>query len=93
MDLNFTAAEHAFRQEVRDFLAQSLPADIRHKVHNGLILERDDYVRWQRILHAKGWGGAAWPAEFGGTGWNAVQQYIFEEECAAAGARARFRSA
>ncbi|HTN66324.1 MAG TPA: acyl-CoA dehydrogenase family protein [Burkholderiaceae bacterium] len=86
MDLNFTTAEQAFRQEVRDFLAQSLPADISHKVHNGLILERDDYVRWQRILHAQGWGGSAWPVEFGGTGWNAVQQYIFEEESAAAGA-------
>lgn len=86
MDLNFTAAETAFRQQVRAFLAQSLPADISHKVHHGLILERDDYVRWQRILHAQGWGGPAWPAQFGGTGWGAVQQYIFEEESAAAGA-------
>jgi alkylation response protein AidB-like acyl-CoA dehydrogenase len=86
MDLNFTAEENAFRQEVREFVAKSLPPDIRHKVLNGLILERDDYVRWQRILHAKGWGCASWPKEFGGPGWTAVQQYIFEEECAAAGA-------
>jgi alkylation response protein AidB-like acyl-CoA dehydrogenase len=86
MDLNFTPDEVAFRQEVRDFVATSLPADIRHKVLNGLILERDDYVRWQRILHAKGWGGAAWPKDFGGPGWSAAQQYIFDEECAAAGA-------
>ncbi|HZW22811.1 acyl-CoA dehydrogenase family protein [Noviherbaspirillum sp.] len=86
MDLNFTAEEQAFRQEVRDFVAGALPPDIRHKVLNGLILERDDYVRWQRILHAKGWGGPAWKKDFGGTGWSTVQQYIFEEECAAAGA-------
>jgi alkylation response protein AidB-like acyl-CoA dehydrogenase len=86
MDLNFTPDEVAFRQEVRDFVAKSLPADIRHKVLNGLILERDDYVRWQRILHAKGWGGSAWPKDFGGPGWSATQQYIFDEECAAAGA-------
>jgi len=86
MDLNFTADETAFRQEVRDFLAASLPADISRKVREGLIVEREDYVRWQRILHDKGWGGPAWPAQFGGTGWNAVRQYIFEEECAAAGA-------
>ncbi|MGB6055442.1 MAG: acyl-CoA dehydrogenase family protein [Burkholderiaceae bacterium] len=85
MDLNFTPDETAFRQEVRDFLAASLPADISRKVREGLVVERDDYIRWQRILHAKGWGGPAWPAQFGGTGWNAVQQYIFEEECAAAG--------
>ncbi|OGB22047.1 MAG: pimeloyl-CoA dehydrogenase large subunit [Burkholderiales bacterium RIFCSPLOWO2_02_FULL_57_36] len=85
MDLNFNAEETAFRQEVRAFLEQSLPPDIRSKVLNGLILEQGDYLRWQRTLHAKGWGGPSWPAQFGGTGWNAVQQYIFEEECAAAG--------
>ncbi|NMM27136.1 MAG: pimeloyl-CoA dehydrogenase large subunit [Glaciimonas sp.] len=86
MNLNFTTEENAFRQEVLAFIEQSLPADIQHKILNGLILEKDDYLRWQRALHAKGWGGTGWRTEFGGTGWNAVQQYIFEEECAAAGA-------
>lgn len=86
MDLNFTADESAFRNEVRDFFATSLPIDIRSKVLNGLILESGDYVRWQKMLHAKGWGGPSWPAQFGGPGWNPVQQYIFEEESAAAGA-------
>ncbi|MDB5856004.1 MAG: pimeloyl-CoA dehydrogenase large subunit [Herminiimonas sp.] len=86
MDLNFTAEESAFRTEVRAFFSSALPADIQHKVLNGLILESEDYVRWQKTLHAKGWGGPSWPAEFGGTGWNPVQQYIFEEESAAAGA-------
>jgi alkylation response protein AidB-like acyl-CoA dehydrogenase len=86
MDLNFTAEETAFRQQVRSFLQEKLPEDIRKKVHNGMIVGRDDYVRWQRILHEQGWGGPAWPAEFGGPGWNPVQQYIFEEESAAAGA-------
>jgi len=38
------------------------------------------------MLHAKGWGGPSWPAQFGGPGWNPVRQYIFEEESAAAGA-------
>ena len=86
MDLNFTAEEIAFRHQIQAFVVRSLPADIQHKVLSGLILERDDYVRWQRILHAQGWGGASWPAEFGGPGWTPAQQYIFEEECAAAGA-------
>jgi len=86
MDLNFTAEETAFRQQVRSFMQEKLPADIRHKVLNGLIVERDDYVRWQRILHAQGWGAPGWTAEFGGPGWNPTQQYIFDEESAAAGA-------
>lgn len=86
MDLNFTAEESAFRQQVRSFMQENLPDDIRQKVLGGLIVERDDYVRWQRILHKQGWGAAGWPTQFGGPGWNATQQYIFEEEAAAAGA-------
>jgi alkylation response protein AidB-like acyl-CoA dehydrogenase len=42
-------------------------------------------VEWQRRLHERGWGGMGWPVEFGGPGWNSVQQYIFEEESAIAG--------
>jgi alkylation response protein AidB-like acyl-CoA dehydrogenase len=86
MDLNFTPEESAFRQQVRSFMQEKLPADIRRKVLGGLIVQRDDYVRWQRILHEQGWGAASWPQRFGGPGWNATQQYIFEEESAAAGA-------
>lgn len=86
MNLNFTPEELAFREEVRSFVAENLPADIKQKVLNGLILKSDDYVRWQKILHAKGWGGPSWKKEFGGTGWDPTRQYIFEEECAAAGA-------
>jgi alkylation response protein AidB-like acyl-CoA dehydrogenase len=86
MDLNFTPEESAFRQQVRNFMQEKLPADIRQKVLGGLIVEREDYVRWQRILHEQGWGAPGWPQQFGGPGWNATQQYIFEEEAAAAGA-------
>ncbi|HEY0847596.1 MAG TPA: acyl-CoA dehydrogenase family protein [Noviherbaspirillum sp.] len=86
MDLNFTPEELAFRQEVREFVATNLPPDIQHKVLNGLVLKSDDYVRWQKILHKKGWGGSGWKKDFGGTGWTTTQQYIFEEELAAAGA-------
>ena len=61
MDLNFTPEESAFRQQVRSFMQEKLPADIRQKVLGGLIVERDDYVRWQRILHEQGWGAPSWP--------------------------------
>jgi alkylation response protein AidB-like acyl-CoA dehydrogenase len=86
MDLRFTAAELEFREEVRAFLSRSLPPEIRRKMLEGLSVSRDDTARWQRILHEHGWGGPSWPKEFGGTGWDPVRQYIFEEECAAGGA-------
>jgi alkylation response protein AidB-like acyl-CoA dehydrogenase len=86
MDLNFTADELAFRGEIHAWVAANLPKDISHKVHNALHLTREDQQRWARILGAKGWHGYAWPKEFGGPGWSAVQRHLFEEECALAGA-------
>jgi alkylation response protein AidB-like acyl-CoA dehydrogenase len=86
LEIAFTAEEQAFQDEVRQFLAKNLPADISDKVHSGRHLEREDWIRWQKILHKKGWGAPSWPAEFGGTGWTGVQQHIFEEEQALAGA-------
>jgi len=85
MDLSFTAEELAFRDEVRAFIQSNVPAEMRRRVLEGHEVSRDDTVRWQQILHRKGWGGPNWPKEFGGTGWDPVQQFIFEEESAAAG--------
>lgn len=84
MNLEFTAAEQAFRTEVRDFIAASLPAALAEKSRRNTHLDKADYVAWHRILHARGWGAPNWPAEYGGPGWSAVQRYIFDEECAAA---------
>jgi len=85
MDLNTTPEEQAFRDQVRAFLAAELPADLRHKVLNHLRMDKEDYVRWHKIVAAKGWAAPGWPVEFGGPGWTPVQRHIFEEECARAG--------
>jgi alkylation response protein AidB-like acyl-CoA dehydrogenase len=86
MDLQYTPEEQAFRAEVRAFVRAKLPRDIAAKVLGHRRVVKEDYVRWQKILHDKGWIAANWPVEYGGTGWSAVQQHIFDEECAAAGA-------
>jgi len=86
VDLDFTKEEQAFRAEVRAFIDANLPPDISARVRGGHRLAKDDFVRWQKILHRQGWGAVMWPTEHGGAGWNAVQQYIFDEECADAGA-------
>jgi alkylation response protein AidB-like acyl-CoA dehydrogenase len=80
MDLNFTADEEDFRAQVRGFFAANLPAEIREKIALGRRMTKQDMVRWQKILHEHGWGAPNWPVRFGGTGWNVVQQHIFEEE-------------
>lgn len=86
MDFRESSEEKAFRQEVREFVERSLPVDIRDRVLNFQHVGREDYVRWQRILHERGWGAPGWPVAFGGTGWNSAQRNIFDEECFTAGA-------
>ncbi len=88
MDLNYSAEEQAFRQEVRSWLAANLPADIRDKVTGYRELSKDDHLRWHRILAAKGWAVPHWPVEWGGTGWDITRRYIFQEEFGLAGAPA-----
>lgn len=85
MDLDYSAADDTFRHEVRDWLQANLPDDLRFKVLHHRRLKKDDILRWHRILAAKGWSVVAWPVEWGGTGWNATQRHIWDEECAAAG--------
>lgn len=85
MDLRYTAEEDAFRTEVRSWLDTNLPEDLKVKVAHYQELSKEDLVRWHRILAAKGWLAPSWPEEWGGTGWNAVQRSIFEEEYALAG--------
>lgn len=86
MNLDFSPAELAFREEVRAFIRAKLPADIAQKVLHLKDLEREDFVRWVRILHERGWSAPNWPKQFGGTGWSAIEQHIFDEESAEAGA-------
>jgi len=85
MDLNYSAEELAFRDEVRAWLRANLPGDLREKVESYAHLSKEDLLRWHRILASQGWVAPAWPREWGGTGWNVVQRYIFEEELGFAG--------
>lgn len=80
MDLNYTADEQAFRDEVRDYLAENLPARLADKVAHSKRLTADDYKEWHAILHKRGWLAWHWPTEYGGTGWNPVEAHIFNEE-------------
>ena len=80
MDLNFSNEEIAFRDEVRTFFKESVPASTRQKMEEGRHVGKDDLVNWQRILNKKGWAVSHWPKEYGGTGWTPAQQYIFNEE-------------
>lgn len=76
----------SFRAEVRRFIRERLPADIRHRLQHGLPPRRQDLVRWQRILHERGWAAPNWPPEHGGAGLGVPQQLVLIDELARASA-------
>ncbi len=86
MDMTFTAEEQAFRDEVRAFLRAELPARLAEKVRTGKHLGKADMEQWHAILNRRGWLASHWPQQYGGPGWNAVQKFIFDNECALANA-------
>jgi hypothetical protein len=84
MNVNFSQDELAFRDEVRAFLRDKYPPDLREKQESGVTLGKDDIVRWQKILYSQGWAAVNWPVEYGGTGWSPILKHIFANEMATA---------
>lgn len=88
MNLDWTADELAFRDEVRAFLDAYLTDEIREagRSMTSVYGEHGRALAWQKILHARGWAAPSWPAEYGGAGWSVAQRYIYARERVAAGA-------
>jgi len=83
MDMSFSPEELAFRDEVRTFIADNYPKDLKSRRTRG-EMSKEDILAWHRILYKKGWVVPHWPVEYGGTGWTITQRYIWNEENARA---------
>ncbi len=86
MNVDLSDDELRFQQEVRTFFEEQYPDNIRRQRNSGIKLGKEDQVRWQKILFERGWAAVNWPVEYGGTGWSAVEKFIFSNEIAAANA-------
>jgi alkylation response protein AidB-like acyl-CoA dehydrogenase len=84
MDNSFTPEHDAFRREVRDWIEQNYPEEVRARQKSGEPLRKEDHLAWHKRLAGKGWLIPSWPVKFGGTGWDVVRRYIFSEELARA---------
>ena len=84
MDLEYKEEDLRFRDEVRQFLKDNLPPELSEKVRTRRHVEREDQVRWHKILAKKGWVAPGWPVKYGGTGWSSMQRHIWAEEYALA---------
>ncbi len=87
MDLHYTDAQNAFRQEVRTWLAGNVPAKRlpSFDTEEGFEAHR----AWERKLKEGNWGMVTWPKEYGGRGCDLIEWLIFEEEYFAANAPGR----
>ena len=83
-----TGALEAFRGEIRDWLAANLTDELREvsAKSTSVFVDKQHTLKWQAILHKKGWVAPTWPAQYGGTGWSEAERHIFASECALAGA-------
>jgi alkylation response protein AidB-like acyl-CoA dehydrogenase len=89
MEFRLSAAEEAFRAEVRSWLKSNLPAGwgtAAYREPHGAEEKIAASKAWQKTLFRGGWAGITWPKQYGGLGASLVEQLIFNEECAAADA-------
>ena len=88
MNISFGKEYERFRDEVREFLDETLTDELRdaQRFCPGIFLDYEHNIAWHKILYKKGWVAPNWPEEFGGTGWDLMQRYIWSIEKAQAGA-------
>jgi len=84
MDFQPDASLEAFREEVRTFLRDQVPGDLKGQ-QRCTRSPPEQIMRWQQLLTERGWGAPYWPKEHGGTGWSVPQILVFDDECSAAG--------
>jgi alkylation response protein AidB-like acyl-CoA dehydrogenase len=80
MQLELSAEDAAFRDEMRAFFTTEVPEDIRDAVAGRRELTKDQVVRSQRTLNAAGIAVPHWPVEWGGRDWSALRRHIWHEE-------------
>ena len=88
MDLTIDADIAAFRAEVRAFLRDHLPPALARAQYLTSAVYPEPAISgpWHEALRKRGWLVPLWPREWGGTGWSSLQRFVFETECALAGA-------
>lgn len=85
MDLNLSPQELKFQNEFRSWLSANVPKGWDEREQS--MTERFDFLKcWQHKMYEAGWAGVSWPKEYGGRGATLIEQVIFWQELAAAGA-------
>jgi alkylation response protein AidB-like acyl-CoA dehydrogenase len=89
VDLRYADEDERFRDELRDWLDQSVPEEWRATGYWFGLPADEGFERrraWEASKAAAGFSGIDWPREFGGRGGTAGQKAIHDEELARVGA-------
>ena len=92
MDFDFIDDDNDFRVQLAAWLGEHLSGRFAVLVGKGGSQNDEMYaerIAWERELHAGGWTGLGWPAEYGGRPATITQRILFEFEYARA--RAPYR--
>jgi pimeloyl-CoA dehydrogenase len=80
MDFNLSQTQRDFQREVRDFIDQRLPQELRRKMRLGHAPNREDIVSWQRALNERGWAAPHWPRRYGGAELGTIEKILLQEQ-------------
>ena len=81
MQLTFDADVEAFREELRTFLQENLPAETAALERSTSSSDVPGWARrWQRLMFDNGWLVPGNPPEFGGRNATLLQQYVYALE-------------
>jgi alkylation response protein AidB-like acyl-CoA dehydrogenase len=86
VDLRYSESDEQFRKELREWLAEALPAYPAKPGPHDWEARRAWDTGWQRQLFDAGYAGVNWPTEYGGRGATLTEQLIYLEETTLAGA-------
>jgi len=82
----YSEDEERFRDEVKLWLQENIPSDIKDKTFGGATLDPDLLIKWHKTLYKKGWIAPEFPKEMGGPGFSHTEQFIFNYEYGRSGA-------
>ena len=97
MDFQDNQQEATFRKEVKEFIKREMSPDLDRRGQGGAAFgggsgrfNQKGYwpalTGWLKKLNERGWVAPAWPKEYGGAGLSVMEQFIFNQETATAGA-------
>jgi 3-oxocholest-4-en-26-oyl-CoA dehydrogenase alpha subunit len=90
--ITYTEQQEELRRELGAYFSTLMTPEVQEELSSGdgEIGRGDVYKRLVRRMGADGWLGIGWPVEWGGQGRSMIEQLIFTDEAAKAGAPVPF---